>query len=408
MKQWILSLVVLLDCTIRAAGAAAGPALEEARNQMVDESILAVGITHPGVVRALRDTPRHQFVPLRLRKYAYYDMALPIGASQTISPPFIVAHMTAELDPQPTDRVLEIGTGSGYQAAVLSPLVWEVYTIEIVESLGRRAAHTLKRLNYTNVHVRIADGYKGWPEQAPFDKIIVTCSPEQVPAALVAQLKEGGLMVVPVGSRYQQTLFLFEKIGGKLTSKAHLPTLFVPMTGTAEQQRRELPDPGHPAIRNGSFELRTGKDAAAPAGWHYVRQFRIVEGAADVPDRRAYITFANDEPGRLSQALQGFAIDGRKVAMLALSIWVKARLLRPGPALDQRPGVVVTFYDASRGTIGAGALGPWQGTFVWREETARIRVPLAAREAIVRIGLLGAAGEISFDDFNLHAVAAGP
>ena len=170
--------------------------LARARDRMVDEEIVAAGVSHRGVIRAMRTTPRHEFVPLAQRRYAYLDMALPIGESQTISPPFVVAYMTELLDPKPGDKVLEIGTGSGYQAAVLSGLVREVYTIEIVEKLGRRAARTLKRLKYANVYAKIGDGYQGWPEKAPCDKILVTCSPERVPAPLVAQLKEGGRMVV--------------------------------------------------------------------------------------------------------------------------------------------------------------------------------------------------------------------
>ena len=168
-------------------------------------------------------------------------MALPIGHGQTISPPFIVAYMTEQLDPQPTDKVLEIGTGSGYQAAVLSGLVKEVYTIEIVDALGRRAAADLKRLKYANVHAKVGDGYQGWPEHAPFDKIIVTCSPENVPPALTEQLKEGGRMIVPVGQRYQQVFHLLKKIDGKLVTEALRPTLFVPMTGEAEQRRQVRP-----------------------------------------------------------------------------------------------------------------------------------------------------------------------
>ncbi len=151
----------------------------------------------------MRDTPRHEFVPRDQQKNAYFDMSLPIGDEQTISGPFVVAYMTEQLDPQPADKVLEIGTGSGYQAAVLSPLVKDVYTIEIVEPLGKRAEPTLKRLKYDNVHVKIGDGYQGWPEHAPFDKIIVTCSPEKVPQPLVDELKEGGRMIVPVGERYR-------------------------------------------------------------------------------------------------------------------------------------------------------------------------------------------------------------
>src|SRR4029077_19634839 len=156
--------------------------------EMVDKEIVAAGVTNERVVRAMRETPRHEFVPANQREFAYYDMALPIGDAQTISPPFIVAYMTQEIDPQPTDRVLEIGTGSGYQAAILSPLVKDVYTIEIVDPLGRRADRTLKRLDYKNVFTRVGDGYQGWAEAAPFDKIIVTCSPEKVPQPLIDQL----------------------------------------------------------------------------------------------------------------------------------------------------------------------------------------------------------------------------
>ena len=213
--------------------AAHTPTAEELRNQMVDEEIVAAGVKNPRVIAAARATPRHEFVlpgvPLRT---AYYDMALPIGEGQTISPPFIVAYMTEAIDPQPNDKVLEIGTGSGYQAAILSGLVKEVYTIEIVEPLGKRAAKTLKRLHYDNVYAKVGDGYLGWPEHAPFDKIIVTCSPEKVPQALVDQLKEGGRIVIPVGERYQQTLYLLKKANGKLVSEALVPTMFaVPMIG---------------------------------------------------------------------------------------------------------------------------------------------------------------------------------
>ena len=217
----VRSLIPWFAITLCATAALAQSriSMDAARNKMVDEEIVAAGVKNPRVIEAMRKTPRHEFVPLAQRKKVdstgfpliYHDMALSIGDSQTISPPFVVAYMTEAIDPQPTDRVLEIGTGSGYQAAVLSKLVRDVYTIEIVAPLGRRAEKTLQRLHYDNVHVKIGDGYQGWPEHAPFDKIIVTCSPEKVPPALVAQLKEGGRMVIPVGERYQQTLYLMKK-----------------------------------------------------------------------------------------------------------------------------------------------------------------------------------------------------
>src|SRR5262249_14529648 len=170
---------------------------------MVEVDLAREGITNKAVLDALREVPRHAFVDPLDHHRAYIDQALPIGHKQTISPPFIVAYMTQAIDPQPGDRVLEIGTGSGYQAAVLAHLVRDVHTIEIVEPLGKEAAARLKQLGYANVHVRVGDGYKGWPEAAPFDKILVTCSPEAVPQPLVEQLREGGKMIVPLGQRYQ-------------------------------------------------------------------------------------------------------------------------------------------------------------------------------------------------------------
>jgi protein-L-isoaspartate(D-aspartate) O-methyltransferase len=177
--------------------------------------------------------PRHEFVPERLRSDAYIDHPLPIGHGQTISQPYVVAFMTERLEPKPSDRVLEIGTGSGYQAAVLAGLVAEVYTIEIISDLAQRAAADLKRLGCTNVHVRAGDGYRGWPEAAPFDGIIVTCAPEQVPQPLMDQLKDGGRIIIPVGPAWIQDLLLLRKRSGKLEQQAVLPVSFVPMTGEA-------------------------------------------------------------------------------------------------------------------------------------------------------------------------------
>lgn len=199
----------------------------------------ARGITNSRVLAVMGRVPRHEFVPERLQPDAYEDHPLPIGHGQTISQPYIVAFMTEQLDPKPSDRVLEIGTGSGYQAAVLAELVAQVYTIEIVTDLAQRAAAYLKRLGYTNVHVRAGDGYRGWAHAAPFDAVIVTCAPEQVPRALIDQLKNGGRMIIPVGRVWSQELILFRKRGGKLKQHIVLPVSFVPMTGEAEEKPKD-------------------------------------------------------------------------------------------------------------------------------------------------------------------------
>ncbi|MRR31541.1 protein-L-isoaspartate(D-aspartate) O-methyltransferase, partial [bacterium] len=180
--------------------------------------------------------PRHELVPEALRSRAYDDSPLPIGYGQTISQPYVVAFMTEQLQPKSTDRVLEIGTGSGYQAAILAELVREVYSIEIVTNLALRASDDLRRLGYTNVFVRAGDGYKGWPEAAPFDAVIVTCAPEDIPKDLTKQLKEGGRMIIPVGGAWGQELVLLTKQKGKLDQKSVLPVRFVPMTGQAQKR----------------------------------------------------------------------------------------------------------------------------------------------------------------------------
>lgn len=211
-----------------------------ARKRMVHEQLTGPGrgIKDERVLTAMHTVPRHEFVPLEHRKNAYEDQPLPIGHHQTISQPFIVALMTEQLKPQPTDKVLEIGTGSGYQAAILAGLVKEVFTIEIVEPLAKRAETDLRRLGYTNVFVKDGDGYKGWPEHAPFDAIIVTCAPDQVPQPLIEQLRDGGRMIIPVGpDGGMQELFLLEKRGGEVKQRAVLPVRFVPMTREAGAKR---------------------------------------------------------------------------------------------------------------------------------------------------------------------------
>ncbi|HEY5491921.1 MAG TPA: protein-L-isoaspartate(D-aspartate) O-methyltransferase [Gemmatimonadaceae bacterium] len=203
---------------------------DDERQRMVDTQLKARDIRDARVLDAMLKVPRHLFVPESQRADAYIDAPLPIGYGQTISQPYIVAFMTQALHVEPGDRVLEIGTGSGYQAAVLGELAKEVYTIEIVPRLAERAGETLKNLGYRNIQVRTGNGYLGWPEHAPYDRIMVTAAPDEVPAALVSQLKVGGVMAIPVGTGYQELRILRRTATGTETLGT-LPVRFVPMTG---------------------------------------------------------------------------------------------------------------------------------------------------------------------------------
>ena len=204
------------------------------REAMVDEQIASRGVADARVLAAMRKVPRHRFVPPEMVSRAYDDSPLPIGYSQTISQPYIVGYMSELLEVDSDHRVLEIGTGSGYQAAVLGELARDVYTIEIVSDLAATAEATLKALNYSNVHVRTGDGYAGWPEQAPFDRILVTAAPEQVPAPLVEQLAEGGRLVAPVGSQDAQWITVIQKSAKGVVERRTIPVRFVPFV----RQRR--------------------------------------------------------------------------------------------------------------------------------------------------------------------------
>jgi protein-L-isoaspartate(D-aspartate) O-methyltransferase len=201
------------------------------RDKMVREQIEARGVRHAGVLKAMRETPRHLFVPEAERRHAYRDCPLAIGHGQTISQPYIVASMSELLDPQAGDRVLEIGTGSGYQAAILSQLARHVYSIEIVEELARAAGQLLPRLGYRNVTVRKGNGWLGWPEEAPFERIILTAAPPDVPPALIQQLRAGGRLVAPVGDGWQELVVIDKDPAGKIHSRREYPVMFVPMVG---------------------------------------------------------------------------------------------------------------------------------------------------------------------------------
>jgi protein-L-isoaspartate(D-aspartate) O-methyltransferase len=236
MPGWLIVAAVVLAAGCQKNASSSSEFAAE-RKKMVEEQLRPRGIHDERVLAAMGKVPREEFVPDKVRRQSYSDNALPIdGNGQTISQPFIVAVMTEQLHPQPTDRVLEIGTGSGYQTAILAELVKDVYTIEIVESLAKDASARLARLGYTNAHVKVGDGYQGWPEVAPFDAIIVTCAPDKIPQPLTQQLKENGRMIVPVGTGMEQQLYLLEKKGGQLAQTAILPVRFVPMVGQAAKK----------------------------------------------------------------------------------------------------------------------------------------------------------------------------
>jgi protein-L-isoaspartate(D-aspartate) O-methyltransferase len=207
----------------------------ELRQRMVDTQIRARGVTDARVLAAMASVPRHLFVPDKVRAQAYEDYPLSIGERQTISQPYIVALMTSLLELEGGERVLEIGTGSGYQAAVLSEIAAEVYTMEILAPLSAQAQRTLAAVGRTNIHFRVGDGWKGWPEAAPFDDIIVTAAPEKIPQTLLDQLRVGGRMVVPVGSFFQDLLVVTKTAAG-YEKRNVIPVRFVPMTGEAERQ----------------------------------------------------------------------------------------------------------------------------------------------------------------------------
>ena len=237
MRRSVERFFVLLAVLLPACPAAKSPQpgdLTAQRQTMVEQQIEARGVTDPATLAAMQTVPRHEFLPMRLRSEAYADYPLPIGHGQTISQPFIVAFMTEAIRPQPGEKILEIGAGSGYQAAILAQMGAQVYTIEIVEPLAEMARQTLERLGYKNARVKSGDGFGGWPEHAPFDAIIVTCAPDKIPAPLDEQLRDGGRMIIPVGSGMNQELVLLRKTGDKIEKESVLPVRFVPMTGEAQ------------------------------------------------------------------------------------------------------------------------------------------------------------------------------
>jgi len=237
---FIVSCLMVLNCCRKKGVRVNFRDLEKRRKAMVVDQIEERGIRDRRILKVMETVPRDEFVPEEYRAFAYDDSPLPIGEGQTISQPYIVALMTECLNLEGDEKVLEVGTGSGYQAAILCELAKEVYTIEILETLAERAEELLQKLGYKNVKVKCGDGYLGWEEYAPFDGIIVTCAPDHIPRPLIDQLAEGGRMVIPVGEiDFPQVLKLVEKREGEVTVRNVVPVRFVPMTGDeAERQKR--------------------------------------------------------------------------------------------------------------------------------------------------------------------------
>ena len=229
-----LCVLILIPTTLMAEVIPDSPRYKAAREKLVKNSIDARGISDPRVLRAMRVVPRHCFVPKQIVSSAYADTALPIGEGQTISQPYVVALMTASLKLSPNHRVLEIGTGSGYQAAVLAEIAKEVYSLEIKKKLHKNSTHLLNALGYRNISTRHADGYFGWPEAAPYDAIMITAAVNHIPPPLLKQLKDGGRLILPLGNPFSyQNLTMVVKKGEEFTTRQITGVLFVPMTGVA-------------------------------------------------------------------------------------------------------------------------------------------------------------------------------
>ena len=404
MQRLQSQLFVLITCvgllmSVCSQSFAARPnSVKQQHAYMVKEYIIKEGIKNKRVIQAMATVPRHEFVPRGQRMFSYSDNALPIGFKQTISPPFIVAYMTEILDPQPTDIVLEIGTGSGYQAAVLSGLVKEVYSIEIVKPLGLRAKTVLKKLKYKNVITKVGDGYKGWKEHGPFDKIIVTCSPESIPKALVRQLREGGKMIIPIGERYQQVFHLLEKKDGKLKQTKLLPTLFVPMTGQSEKERMIKPNPMSPRINNGGFEKDSNNDGFIDS-WHYQRRSKVKTDSP--PEGENYLHFKTDKTGLSAHILQGMAISGKRIQAVRITLSVKTKNIQNGEKIYEKPRLIMYFFDRNRKPVATQISKPWKEIEKWETKTITLLVPPNAVEAIIQTGLNGASGELSIDNLQI-------
>jgi protein-L-isoaspartate(D-aspartate) O-methyltransferase len=403
---WLaLLLSIYFNALLDAQESTSEAVYAERRIKLIENVLKPGGIRDSAVLEASLNTRRHEFVPENVREQAYLDRALPIGEHQTISSPFIVALMTEILQPKKTDKVLEIGTGSGYQAAMLSPLVQHVYSIEIIEELQNRTTELLKRLGYTNITTKTGDGYLGWAEHAPFDKIIVTCSPDKIPKPLIEQLADGGLMVIPVGERYQQMLRRYRKVGKELVIEYARPTQFVPMLGVAESQRRDKVDGSRPQIVNGDFEEPASGDFVP--GWYYEFGIKLISDPT-APRGGKVARFTSDKPSQPSMLLQVLPLDGEQVRRVSLSGSVKTENVRLSSNWDEQPFIVLQFLDENRNHIGYQWLGPFVGDTPWKSVQREVPIPRECREAIVMIGLFGAVGQASFDGLEIEVLPNKP
>jgi protein-L-isoaspartate(D-aspartate) O-methyltransferase len=249
------------------------------------------------------------------------------------------------------------------------------------------------------VQVRTGDGYLGWKEAAPFDGIIVACSPERVPPPLIDQLREGGRIVIPLGAGYEQMIYVLTKTNGMMLRESVASTVFVPMSGRAEREREKPRSPTAPTLNNPSFESVLG-GSLRPTGWYHQRQIRAMP-AGGVPDGGRFALFENRSPGRTAETSQAIGLDGRRCRGLVISGWVKGDGIARGPGERERASIVLAFYNARREMIGAVATGDWEGTFGWRGFEETVEVPTAAREAVLRIGLCGATGSLSVDGLGM-------
>lgn len=375
--------------------------LLEARRRMVSEEIEAQGIENERLLEAMREVPREQFLPLPKRKLAYLNVVVTFGDGQVILPPLVTAHLIEQLNPQKNDKVLVIGAGSGYSTALLSRMCREVDAVEIDPAIAKTAEEVFARLKFTNIKMRVGDGFEGWKEHAPYQRIIVECSPENVPQPLVDQLAEGGVLLVPVGDEFDQTMHLCQKENGKLTTLSLWPTLLLPMKGKAEELRSQSATPRDPALLNGGFEELVPSTKDVPASWAYVRQGRAIADSS-CPEGSNSLSFINVTPGVAATALQAFPVDGKKISELAIACKIWGKEVRPGQNRQQLPRVEVRFFDEKRRLVGGDWMGGWNMTFDWVKKDHVFAVPRQAKFAVIRIGLGGAVGEIRFDDFKLE------